>query len=78
MSTFFDVIQNIWGFGMICFTVLLKKFTKYINIRQKDRALTPEKADYRDNLCILLSKINTILTGRHREEANKAKYYLKS
>lgn len=77
VNTFFDILQNIWGFAIVCFTVLLRKFTKYINIRQKDKNLTTEKSEFRDNICILLSKINTLRTGRHKEELQRMKYYLK-
>ena len=72
------MLQNVWGFAIICFTVLLMKLTKYINIRQKDKNVSPEKAEFRDSLCILLSKVNGLLVGRNGCELSRAKYYVKS
>lgn len=71
------MIQNVWGLTTIAFTLLLMKLTKYINLRQKQKVVTPEKSEFRDNLCIFLSKINGLLAGRHKGELEKAKYYLK-
>jgi hypothetical protein len=72
------VVQNVWGFATICFTMLLMKLTKYINLRQKEKAVSPEKAEFRDSLCILLSKLHSLLNGRHKQELQTAKSYLKS
>jgi hypothetical protein len=76
-SSIFDVVQNIWGFAIICFTVILMKATKYINLRQKQKTVSPEKAEFRDSLCIYLSKLNGLLAGRHKGELERAKYYIK-
>ena len=71
------MIQNVWGFATICFAVLLVKITKYINLKAKKDAMTEEKAEYRDNICVLLSKINGLLSGRHQDELGRMKYYVK-
>ena len=77
VNTFFDIIQNIWSFAIICFTILLMKVTKYVNLRQKDRKLSQEKSEFRDSLCVLLSKIDGVMTGRHAKELGMMKYYFK-
>lgn len=64
----FDVVQNIWSFAIICFSVLLFKITKYINLREKEKVLSTLRSQYRDNICILMSKINGLLTGRNKAE----------
>jgi hypothetical protein len=33
--TLFDVLQNVWGLAIICFTVILFKIAKYINVFRK-------------------------------------------
>lgn len=71
------MIQNFWGFAIICFTVLLMKLTKFINIRQKDRNVSPEKAEFKDSLCVLLSKVNGLLAGRSWSDLSRARYYVK-
>ena len=76
-NTFFDIIQNIWGFAIICFTILLMKLTKYINLRQKEKNMTLDRMEFRDSLCILLSKIEGLATGRHGEELRRMKFYIK-
>jgi hypothetical protein len=65
-NSLFDVAQGIWGLGIICFTVVLFKLTKYINMRAKDQGLGTERAVFRENVCILLSKISFLKEGRHR------------
>ena len=76
-NTFFDIIQNIWGFAIICFTILLMKLTKYINLRQKEKNMTLDRMEFRDSLCILLSKIEGLAIGRHGEELRRMKFYVK-
>ena len=76
-TTIFDTLQSVWGFATICFAVLLVKVTKYINLRAKARAVSPERAEFRDSICVLLSKLNALLRGRHQQQLARAKYYLK-
>lgn len=71
------MVQNIWGFATICFAVVLVKVTKYINLRAKKEAVSEEKAEYRDNICVLMSKISGLMSGRHRKELERMKYYVK-
>jgi hypothetical protein len=72
-----DIVQNVWSLAIVCFTMMLMKITKYINMRQKNGAVSTVRAEFRENMCILLSKINSLLSGRHRDEIQKARYYLK-
>jgi hypothetical protein len=65
-TSLFDVLQTVWGLGTVCFTVLLLKVTKYINVHQKQMAVTPVCAEHRENLGIMLSKVSQLLKGRHR------------
>ena len=76
-TTIFDTLQSVWGFATICFAVVLVKVTKYINLRAKARAVSPERAEFRDSICVLLSKLNALLRGRHQQQLARAKYYLK-
>ena len=39
-NTFYDVVQNVWSFALVCFTVLVMKITKYINLQQKQQRLS--------------------------------------
>ena len=41
-GTFFDIIQNVWSFAVVCFTIILAKITKYINLRQKQKLIGQE------------------------------------
>lgn len=34
-GSIFDIVQNIWSFSMVVFTILVVKLTKYINLKQK-------------------------------------------
>lgn len=76
-TTFFDTLQSVWGFATVCFAVLLVKLTKYINLRAKEKAVSPERAEFRDSICVLLSKVNALLHGRHHQQLAKSQYYLK-
>ena len=40
-TSIFTMVQNVWGFATVCFAVLLVKLTKYINLRQKERSVSP-------------------------------------
>jgi hypothetical protein len=62
---------------MICFTVILMKITKYINISHKNKRVCIVRAEFRENLCIMLSKVSALLGGKHRGELQKARYFLK-
>lgn len=53
------------------------KLTKYINLKQKEKNMTLDRMEFRDSLCILLSKIDGVASGRHREELARMKYYVK-
>lgn len=64
--TFFDAVETIWTFTIICFTVIVMKLTKYVNLREKQESRTAEKAEFRDSICIFLAKMNGLLHGRHR------------
>lgn len=77
VNTIFDVMQNVWSLATVCFAVMLTKISKYINLRQKDISMTKIRADFRENICILLSKTNYLLLGRHREELHKARHFMK-
>jgi len=35
-QTIFDFVQTLWSFSIVCFTVILIKITKYINIKSKE------------------------------------------
>lgn len=63
--------------GSICFTVILLKIARYINLRQKQKAVHPVRAEHRENLGILLSKVNKLLTGQKGAELRRAGFYLK-
>jgi hypothetical protein len=76
-NSLFDVLQTVWGMGTVCFTVLLMKVARRINAGERVRKETSVKADFRDNLGNLLSKVSTLRRGRHRKELEKARHYLK-
>ncbi len=73
----FDMLQGVWGIGLMCFSVVLFKLTKYINRKVKDETLGRECAKFRENLCILLSKNIYLKRGRYSNEMVRARYYLK-
>lgn len=76
-GSFFDMIQNVWGFALLCFGVLLMKATKYINLREKTQKLSAERTEFRDSICVLLAKVHSLRMGRLRHELDRAKHYLK-
>ena len=76
-ADFFSGIENVWTFTVICFTVIVMKFTKYVNLKEKQRSRTAEKAEFRDSICIFLAKVNGLLHGRHRRELEEMKLYVK-
>jgi hypothetical protein len=43
--TFFDFLENVWSFAMICFGLLLAKASKYCNIQKKNSELSTEKTE---------------------------------
>ena len=76
-ENFFDFLENVWGFAVICFSVVLMKATKYINRGQKSRRVASEKAEFRDNICVLASIVHQIQNGRTSAETSKAQFCLK-
>ena len=34
-GSFFDMVENLWTFAIICFSFLLIKLTKYVNLKAK-------------------------------------------
>jgi hypothetical protein len=42
-GSFFDAIENVWTFTIVCFTIVVMKLTKYINLQQKQQNRSPEK-----------------------------------
>ena len=44
-TTFFDFLENVWSFAMICFGLLLAKASKYCNIQKKNSELSTEKTE---------------------------------
>jgi hypothetical protein len=76
-STLFDLAQTVWALSLVCFTVIVMKLTKYINIAYKRERMTPALCEFRETLCILLAKVNGILIGKYKADLSKAKYYLK-
>jgi hypothetical protein len=71
-------VQTLWGLCLVCFTVLLFKITKYINMSYKEDRLTPDNVSFRESLCILLSKVNGVLIGKYRWNLDLSKYYFKT
>jgi hypothetical protein len=65
-ADFFDAVQNVWTFTVICFTVIVLKLTKYVNLREKQTCRSAEKTEFRDSICIFLAKLDGLLHGRHR------------
>lgn len=65
-TSFFDGVQNVWTFTIICFTVIVMKLTKYINLKHKQQSSSPDKVDFRDSICIFLARMDGLLHGRHR------------
>ena len=39
-SDIFTAIENVWTFTVICFTVIVMKLTKYINLEEKQQSRT--------------------------------------
>lgn len=64
-TTFFDIVQNIWSFTTIFVSLVLIKLTKHINLRQKE-IYSSLKVKYRENIFLLLSKINGLLEGKNK------------
>jgi hypothetical protein len=67
----------VWGLATICFTVILFKIGKYINIARRNSLITKELAEFRESLCILLVKVNALLNGKWNRELNRRRLYLK-
>lgn len=67
-STLFDLAQTVWALSLVCFTVVLMKVTKYINIGYKRERVTPALSEFRESLCILLAKVNGLLVGKHKPQ----------
>jgi hypothetical protein len=76
-TSFFDGVENVWTFTIICFTIIVMKLTKYINLKHKQETCSPDKLDFRDSICIFLARMDGLLHGRHRGELERIKYYLK-
>lgn len=34
-GSIFDVVQSVWSFSIVVFTIVVVKLTKYINLKQK-------------------------------------------
>lgn len=62
-----DVLQNVWGLATICFTVILFKIAKYINMFHKESKMTPQRTKFRENICIMLARLNQLAIGRHQK-----------
>lgn len=75
--SFFNAVSNVWTFTVVCFTIIVMKLTKYINLQQKQESRPPEKAEFRDSICIFLARMNGLLHGRHRPELEHIKHYVK-
>lgn len=73
-----DTIQNVWSMAIICFTVLLAKLAKYINHSVMERRVGRQLARFRNDLCVLISKVSAVAGGKQGRELNRMKYYLKS
>ena len=43
-GTLFDVMQSVWSFSVLVFTVLVLKLTKYINLKHKEQRVTAQRA----------------------------------
>lgn len=76
-SDIFEAVENIWTFTIVCFTIIVMKLTKYVNLSEKQQSQTAEKVDFRDSICILLAKMDGLLRGRHRGELEELKHYTK-
>jgi hypothetical protein len=76
-STLFDLTQTVWGLATICFTVILMKISRYINIARRNSLITKQLAEFRESLCILLVKVNALLSGKLNRELNIRRQYLK-
>jgi uncharacterized protein YqgV (UPF0045/DUF77 family) len=73
-----DIVQNVWSMAIICFTVLLAKLAKYINRSVMERRVGRPLSQFRNDLCILISKVTAVAGGKQGKELNRMKYYLKS
>ena len=60
-------VQNVWSLATVCFSVVLFKVTKYINLRKKQQTLSPQLSEFRDSFCLLLARLHALKHGRHRE-----------
>jgi hypothetical protein len=76
-SNIFDLVESVWGFAIIWFSIVLFKLTKYLNLHQKQKAISAEKIDFRDSICVLLAKMEGVRKGRHANELGSLKYYVK-
>jgi hypothetical protein len=77
-TSVFDLLQNLWSLMVICFAVMLAKAARYINSRLMEQRMGNVRAEFRNNLCILLSKVHAMAAGKQHREIQKAKYYLKT
>ena len=64
--------------AIICFTVLLAKLAKYINRSIMERRVGKHLAKFRNDLCVLISKVSAVAGGKQARELNRMKYYLKA
>jgi hypothetical protein len=62
--------------AIICFIVLLAKPAKYINRSVMER-VGKQLAQFRNDLCVLISKVSSVAGGKQSRELNRMKYYLK-
>jgi hypothetical protein len=77
-ASIFDLLQTLWSLIIICFTVMLAKAARYINVRLMEERMGSIRSEFRNNLCILLSKVSSLVSGKKQREMEKARYYLKS
>lgn len=61
------MLQNVWGLAIICFTVILFKIARYINVFHKEQRMSPHRTKFRENICILLARLNELAIGRHKK-----------
>jgi hypothetical protein len=77
-TSLFNVVQNVWGLAIVCFTVMLAKVARHVNLHRMGERVGRLRADFRNNLCILLSKVSALASGRQQRELRKVRYFLKS
>lgn len=77
-DTIWDVIQNAWGLVILCFTVILTRFTTFMNVRQRNKITKIEENEGRSDIVSILTTQYKLSNSAFKKELESVGYFYKS